>query len=98
MSSWEEFKTDASKLASKVATKTGELADAAAMQVRRQTIKLRLCEEYERLGRLTYASARGNAEQPDCTAVLEAIDELRRQLDELGEKPHQEQEQEQEQK
>lgn len=90
MSSWEEFKADASKIASKVATKTGELADAAAIQVRRQTIKLRLSEQYERLGRLTYAAARSTDEQPDCTAVLEAIDELHRQLDELGEKPHQE--------
>lgn len=88
MSSWDEFKNDASKLASKVAVKTGELADAAALRLRQQSLKLKLCEEYEKLGRLTYKAARPDPENadapaPDCTAELEAIDELNRQLREL---------------
>ena len=51
MSGWNEFKADASKLASKVAVKTGELADAASAQLKLQGLRLRLCEEYEKSGR-----------------------------------------------
>lgn len=92
MSSWDEIKTDASKLASKVAQKTGELADIAALRLRQQSLKLKLCEEYEKLGRLTYKAARTTAPHDtdlsdtpdcDCTAELEAIDSLLSQLAEL---------------
>ncbi|MBQ9080308.1 MAG: hypothetical protein IJY27_04465 [Clostridia bacterium] len=82
MSSWNDFKADASKVASKVAVKTGEIADAATAHVRLQTLKLRLCEEYEKLGRLTYKSTR--ADEPIDTAdQIAKIDDIRAEIQQL---------------
>ncbi len=89
MSNWEDFKTDASKIASKVAAKTGELADAAALRIRQQTLKLHLSEQYEKLGRMAYTAAR-TEEQPDTAATLESIDTLIAQLEQLEQKMRQE--------
>ena len=82
MSSWEDFKNDASKVASKAAVKTGELADAAALKIKLQGLKRRLCEEYEKLGRLTYKASRTD-EQVDCESQLAVIDSLRQELKDL---------------
>ncbi len=79
MSSWNEFKTDASKVASKVAIKTGEIADTATMHIKLQTLKLRLCEEYEKLGRLTYKSAKTD-EITDPAEQIAKIDALRDEI------------------
>ena len=79
MSSWNEFKADASKVASKVATKTGEIADTAAAHIKLQTLKLRLCEEYEKLGRLTYKSAKTD-EITDPAEQIAKIDALRDEI------------------
>ncbi len=77
MSTWDEIKSDAGKVASKVAVKTGEIADAAAARVKLQAYKLRLCEEYEKLGRLTYRAAKTGEEQ-DVGEVMGRIDRLNR--------------------
>ena len=82
MSSWNEFKTDASKVASKVATKTGEIADTATMHIKLQTLKLKLCEEYEKLGRLTYKSAKTD-ETVDTAEQIAKIDALRDEIQKL---------------
>ena len=82
MSSWNEFKTDASKVASKVATKTGEIADAATARIKLQALKLRLCEEYEKLGRLTYKSAKTD-EAVDTADQIAKIDALRDEIQQL---------------
>ena len=76
MSSWNEFKADASKVASKVATKTEEIADAATARIKLQALKLKLCEEYEKLGRLTYKSAKTD-EITDPAEQIAKIDALR---------------------
>lgn len=85
MSSWNEFKADASKLASKVAVKTGEIADAATAQLKLQGLKLRLCEQYEKLGRLTYKAAKGleDDEPVDVDAQIAEIDALINEIKEL---------------
>ncbi len=78
MSGWEDFKTDATKIASKAALKAGEVADAATARLRIQGIKLRLCEEYEKLGRLVYKSQKENSENPEKSSIIIAqIDKLR---------------------
>ncbi len=87
MSSWNEFKADASKLASKVAVKTGEIADAATAQLKLQGLKLRLCEQYEKLGRLTYKAAkRSEDDEPiDVGAQIAEIDHIRDEIKTLKE-------------
>ena len=87
MSGWNEFKADASKLASKVAVKTGELADAASAQLRLQGLRLRLCEEYEKLGRLTYkAEKRTKEDEPiDLAPQIAEIDRIREEIHALKE-------------
>ncbi len=82
MSSWNEFKADASKLASKVAVKTGEIADAATAQLKLQGLKLRLCEQYEKLGRITYKAAkRSEDDDPiDTDAQIAEIDALTQEI------------------
>ena len=82
MSSWNEFKADASKVASKVATKTGEIADAATARIKLQSLKLKLCEEYEKLGRLTYKSAKSD-EVTDTAEQIAKIDALRDEIQKL---------------
>ena len=82
MSGWNEFKADASKVASKVATKTGEIADAATARIKLQSLKLKLCEEYEKLGRLTYKSAKSD-EVTDTAEQIAKIDALRDEIQKL---------------
>ena len=82
MSGWNEFKADASKVASKVATKTGEMADAATARIKLQSLKLKLCEEYEKLGRLTYKSAKSD-EVTDTAEQIAKIDALRDEIQKL---------------
>lgn len=87
MSSWNEFKADASKLASKVAVKTGEIADAATIQLKLQGLKLRLCEQYEKLGRLTYKAAKISEEDEpvDVDAQIAEIDRIKSDIKTLQE-------------
>lgn len=79
---WDEFKNDAGKVASKVAVKTGELADAASARVRQQTLKLRLCEEYEKLGRITYRNVKsGRCDNTD--ASIAEIDRIKADMEKI---------------
>ena len=77
MSGWEEFKNDASKIVSKAAVKARELTDAAASCLKLQGMKLRLCEEYEKLGRLTYKAEKNGTDTSACAEVIRGIDNLR---------------------
>lgn len=76
MSGWEEFKNDAGKIASKAAVKAGELTDAAAACIKLQGMKLRLCEEYEKLGRLTYKAKKSGNDTSASAEVISEIDKL----------------------
>lgn len=81
MAGWEDFKSDAGKIVSKAAVKAGEITDAMAASVRLQGIKLRLCEEYEKLGRLTYRANRGKIDtSADAEGVSAEIDRLRSEM------------------
>lgn len=92
MSGWKDFKKDASKLASKVAAKTGEIADAATLELKYQGLKLRLCEQYEKLGRLTYEAmhtAEGE-EAPDTALCIAEIDRIQKQMRDIKKQQDQE--------
>jgi hypothetical protein len=78
MSGWEDLKNDAGKIASKAAVKAGEITDAAASRIKLQGYKLRLCEEYEKLGRLVYKAHKNGADAfAGAADVLSEIDRLR---------------------
>ena len=81
MSGWEEFKSDAGKLLSKAAVKAGEITDAAAARIKLQSLRLKLCEEYEKLGRLVYRANRESLDLSDkINEVTVAVDKLRAEI------------------
>ena len=83
MSSWNDFKTDAGKFASKAAVKASELTDAATAHIKLQGLKLRLCEEYEKLGKIKYVEIKtGNASEKE-SEIIAGIDSLRRRIKKL---------------
>lgn len=83
MSSWTDFKADAGKFASKAAVKAGELTDAATSHLKLQGLKLRLCEEYEKLGKIKYVEIKtGNASEKE-SEIVANIDTLRRRIKKL---------------
>lgn len=78
MSGWEDFKNDAGKIASKAAVKAGELTDAAAARIKLQGLRLHLCEEYEKLGRLAYKAHKDGTDITIAASdVIAEIDKLR---------------------
>jgi hypothetical protein len=78
MSGWEDFKNDAGKIASKAAVKAGELTDAAAARIKLQGLRLHLCEEYEKLGRLAYKAQKDGGDITTAAVdVIAEIDKLR---------------------
>ena len=83
MSGWDEFKSNAGKIASKAASKVGELAAAATARIKLQGVKLRLCEAYEKLGRLTYKSYKQGTDSAGIDAVIAEIDRLRAKIKKL---------------
>ena len=85
MAKWDEIKTDASKVASKVAAKTGELADATAARIRLQSLKLKLCEEYEKLGKLTYKSVK-TSKETGTEQQIAKIDAIRLEMKQIKDK------------
>lgn len=83
MSSWNDFKTDAGKFASKAAVKASELTDAATSHIKLQGLKLRLCEEYEKLGKIKYVEVKTGKTAENETDIIKAIDTLRRRIKKL---------------
>lgn len=83
MSSWNDFKTDAGKFASKAAVKAGELTDVATSHLKLQGLKLRLCEEYEKLGKIKYVEVKTGKTAENEADIIKAIDTLRRRIKKL---------------
>ena len=83
MSSWNDFKADAGKFASKAAAKASELTDAATAHIKLQGLKLRLCEEFEKLGKAKYAEIKTGKASDNEDEIIAAIDTLRRKIKKL---------------
>ena len=83
MSSWNDFKADAGKFASKAAVKAGEFTDAATSHLKLQGLKLRLCEEFEKLGKIKYVEIKTGKVSENEADILNNIDTLRRKIKKL---------------
>ena len=78
MASWNEFREDVSKVASKAVKKTGELADSASIHIKLKLIEARLNSAYEKLGRLTYKQLKaGESQAEKISESMATIDSLR---------------------
>lgn len=83
MSSWNDFKTDAEKFASKAAVKASEFTDAATARIKLQGLKLRLCEAFEKLGKIKYTETKTGKVSEKETEIISNIDTLRRKIKKL---------------
>ncbi len=87
--SWNEFLAGAKKAFNKAAVKVGDFADTAADSIKIETLKLKLCEKYEQLGKIVYEemtspTAVANAEKAADKAT--EIDALHAQINALKER------------
>ena len=87
MANWNEFVSGAKKTFNKAAVKAGEVADCAADSIKIETLKIKLSERYEELGKIVYEEMK--AEKADAEKVSEKaaeIDALLEQIEELKQK------------
>ena len=87
MANWEEIVSGAKKTFNKAAVKVNEVADCAADSIRIESLKIKLCERYEELGRIVYEEVR--SEKTNAVRVGEKaaeIDELLAEIEALKEK------------
>lgn len=84
MAKWESFISGAKKTFNKAAVKAGEVADCAADSIKIESLKIKLCERYEELGRIVYDEMK--ADKADAAKVSEKaaeIDELLAKIEEV---------------
>lgn len=74
MASWEEFVSGAKKTFNKAANKVNEMADNAADSIKIESLKIKLAEKYEELGRVVYAEMK--AEKADPSNVSDKVAEV----------------------
>lgn len=86
MANWNEFLSSAKKAFNKAAVKVNGFADSAADTIKIESIKLKLSEKYEQLGRLVYNEMKAEAGNPNAEKVAEKaaeIDALHDQINSL---------------
>jgi hypothetical protein len=84
MANWGEIVSGAKKTFNKAAVKVGEVADCAAESIKIESLKIKLSEKYEELGRIVYEEVR--SEKTDAARVGEKaaeIDDLIAQIEAL---------------
>lgn len=87
--SWNEFLAGAKKAFNKAAVKVGDLADTAADSIKIETLKLKLCEKYEQLGKIVYEEMTSSASNPNADKAADKaaeIDALHAQINALKER------------
>lgn len=78
---WKDFCASINKVANKAAVKIEELSDSAALHVKAKSLDVKLCEAYERLGRLYYEQLGGQVGRAaDIDHEVEQIDRLKAEL------------------
>lgn len=84
MANWDEIVSCAKKTFNKAAVKVNEVADCAAESIKIESLKIKLSEKYEELGRIVYEEVK--SEKTNAARVGEKaaeIDELLAQIEEL---------------
>ncbi len=87
--SWNEFLAGAKKAFNKAAVKVGDFADTAADSIKIETLKLKLCEKYEQLGKIVYEEMTSSASNPNADKAADKaaeIDALHAQINALKER------------
>ena len=84
---WNDIKTGVGRAANKTVRKAGELADTASLHLKLKALNARLCDKFERLGRLTYKQIKTEiSHAEEIASVIEDIDHLREEIKLLKEK------------
>ncbi|MGN1095714.1 MAG: hypothetical protein ACI4QR_04930 [Eubacteriales bacterium] len=86
MSSWDEFISSAKKAFNKAAVKVNDLADSAADSIKIETLKLKLAERYEELGKIVYEEMKSTSDVSAAEKVADKtaeIDALLAEIDAL---------------
>ncbi len=83
---WKEFCASLNKVANKAAVKIEELSDTAQLHIKAKSIDVKLCEAFEKLGRLYYGQLDGEVgKADDIDACVKEIDRLKRELNDINE-------------
>ena len=87
MSTWNDIKCGFRSIANKVIVETDELAEDAALAIKKKTAEAHLSEAYEKLGRISYrlladedSAIRSNEE---LQAAAHEVDHYRHELNEI---------------
>jgi len=94
MSKWDDFKNHVSKATKKAAVKTKDFADVATLKLKLKGMQIKLCEEYENLGKLYYSFEVDKEENQllindkieEITSIKVEISALTAEIDEAKEK------------
>lgn len=82
---WKEFCASINKVANKAAIKIEELSDTASLHVKAKSLDVKLCEAYEKLGRLYYEQLDGAvAKGAEIDGQVCEIDRLKKELEEIN--------------
>ncbi len=76
MANWNEFLSSAKKAFNKAAVKVNGFADNAADTLKIESLKLKLSEKYEQLGKLVYNEMKAEAGNPNAEKVAEKAAEI----------------------
>lgn len=76
MSSWDEFISSAKKAFSKAAVKVNDLADTAADSIKIESLKLKLSQKYEELGKIVYNEMKSSTDDSSAEKAADKAAEI----------------------
>ena len=76
MATWNEFLSSAKKAFNKAAVKVNDIADTASDSIKIETLKIKLCEKYEQLGRIVYDEMKSEADEANAQPAADKAAEI----------------------
>ena len=76
MSSWDEFISSAKKAFSKAAVKVDDLAATAADSIKIESLKLKLSQKYEELGKIVYNEMKSSTDDSSAEKAADKAAEI----------------------
>ncbi len=76
MSSWDEFISSAKKAFNKAAVKVNDLADTAADSIKIESLKLKLSQKYEELGKIVYNEMKSSTDDASAEKAADKAAEI----------------------